>query len=411
MDQIKFLNAVRKYASDLYQERIPEATKTNLEEIQGLIIEDSNLRNEFYDIMNKVARTIIHSRMFNNPLKEFKKDEIDYGNVIEEIGLDKIEAKVYDPNDQDVYKTNRPNMKALYNFENRKNVYDSTRNLAQLKGAFKGEAGLMNFANSFATNLESSAEIDEFLIMKEILKSSSYTEVNIPEIDGTPETINTFIEAVRKYTSALKYPSRNYNELGFLQHTPLKDLRLIVIEDLMNEIDLKVLASLFNKDLAQFKSETILVDNFNDDEDTYAILCDKDFLSFYDSLRTSREVENPRTLDITFILHIWSIIFTSKFCQAVKIRKEVEPTEASTSTPNVSLSVGQTTTFKVTTTPANASYSHYNFESADPEKVQVVSTDGDSCVLKVLSGSGQVVVTATNKEKSSLTATCTITIQ
>ena len=46
MDQIKFLNAVRKYASDLYQERIPEATKTNLEEIQGLIIEDSNLRNE-----------------------------------------------------------------------------------------------------------------------------------------------------------------------------------------------------------------------------------------------------------------------------------------------------------------------------------------------------------------------------
>ena len=65
MDQIKFLNSLRDWASDLYKDRVPEATRENLAKVQGIIIEDANVRNEFYDIMAKVAKTIIHNKVYS----------------------------------------------------------------------------------------------------------------------------------------------------------------------------------------------------------------------------------------------------------------------------------------------------------------------------------------------------------
>lgn len=416
MNQIDFLNIIRNEASEMYQDRIPLATRQNLAEIQGTIVNDTAIRNEFYDMMNKVGKTIIYDKKFTNPLKAFKREEIPYGSVIEEIGLDRIEGKVYNPTDQSVYATNRPTMKALYNIENRRSLYDTTRNLSQLKGAFKGESGLMEFANSFASNLLSSAEIDEFLIMKELLKQANYAEVNIPALDGSEAKTTTFIEAIRHYISKLKYPNREFNELGFLQNTPVEDLRLIVREDVMNDVDLKVLASLFNKEMAEFRATTLLVDNFNDDEDTYAIICDKDFLNIFDSLNTTRDVENPRTLDMTFILHIWQICFTSKFVQAVKIRKEVLPTSATISDATLTLSIAgaeEATISIEATAPDNASYTQYSWASADEAKVAIVSSTPTSCKVKVKGGSANdtVVITATNLGKNTITKTCTITLE
>lgn len=416
MKQIEFLNTVRKWSSDLYQTRIPEATRDNLAVIQGLLIDDASLRNEFYDIMNKVGKTILHQKEFVNPLKHFKGEEIEFGSVIEEIGLDKITSKVYDKNDLQVYTTNRPTMKALYNFQNRKNLYDTTRNIAQLRGAFKNEGGLSAYMNGYISNLMSSSEIDEFLIMKEMLKSANYCEVNIPVLDGTSDKTKNLVKCIKDYISKLKYPSRDFNELGFLQSTRVEDLRLIIVEEVMNEIDIEYLATLFNKDLATFKAETVLVNNFNDDADTYAIIVDKDFLQFHDNLRTSREVENARTLDLTYILHIWSIIYTSKFLQAVKIRKEVAPTSATIDNETLTMSIGTPVSKVISitaTAPENASYTQYTFSSSDPTKVKVTKIDETSCTLNVISGTAldTVTITATNDGKNSITKTCVVTLE
>lgn len=417
MDQIKFLNSLRDWASDLYKDRVPMATRENLAEVQGIIIEDANVRNEFYDIMAKVAKTIIHNKVYSNPLKaDFKREEIEYGTIIEELGLDELEAKVYDPVDQNQYQASKPTMSALYNFENRRDLYETKSNFAQLKGAFKGNEGLANFVSAIASKLESSSEIDEFLIMKEMLKSANYCEVNIPELDGTDTKVKNLVQAIRQYVSKMKYPSRDFNELGYLQFTPVEDMRIIMLEEVKNEIDLDYLAKLFHKDLASFQCEMRTVDNFNDDQDTYAIICDKDFLHFYDSLRTSREVENARSLDIFYFLHVWSIVFTTKFLQAVKIRREVEPTSAtiSKSTLNLSISAQEEATLSITATaPANASYTHYTWTSADENKVKILSQTNTSCKIKVVGGSANdsVVITATNKGTNSVTATCTVTLK
>ena len=56
MDFQELLNTIRDHASTEYQNRIPEATQTNLSEIGGVLLSDVNLANEFTNaLMNKVA--------------------------------------------------------------------------------------------------------------------------------------------------------------------------------------------------------------------------------------------------------------------------------------------------------------------------------------------------------------------
>ena len=76
MDLTQILNTIRSNASATYQERIPEATRTNLEAIQESMLAGENIlvANEFMStLMNMLVKTVVHNKVFTNPLKPLKR--------------------------------------------------------------------------------------------------------------------------------------------------------------------------------------------------------------------------------------------------------------------------------------------------------------------------------------------------
>ena len=71
---IEYANAIRKEASAQYQERIPQATQENINEVTEAIMTYPNAKNEFIDVLtNKVSQVKFMNKLFNNPYKFFKK--------------------------------------------------------------------------------------------------------------------------------------------------------------------------------------------------------------------------------------------------------------------------------------------------------------------------------------------------
>ena len=75
MDIIAILNTIRDNNSAEYQARIPQATRDNIDTIRYAMIDDDNLMiaNEFTStLLNKLVKSVIHTKLFTNPLKVLK---------------------------------------------------------------------------------------------------------------------------------------------------------------------------------------------------------------------------------------------------------------------------------------------------------------------------------------------------
>ena len=408
LTQIDFLNLARLEGSTEYQNRIPEATRDNLTDIYGTILEDVNLRNEFYDIMMKIAKTIIHDKYYKHNLKFMKHEELPFGATIEEIGVDILKSKVYDPDDYSNYTSEKAPLKAFYHTINRKDKYEVQTSYEQLKSAFRNEGGLSTLLAAIVNKMYTSAEYDEYLILREKLGSIEMAEVNVPEINNvdTAEKIQTLVRAIKQYTLKLTFMSRDYNKAGFMVHTPLEDQRLVIRADILSDIDVQYLAILFNKDLATFTQEMYVVDNFGNNEDMYAAIVDKDFIQDFDNLRAERTNEIGSNLSVSHWLHVWQTIIACNFLNAVRFRKEVATTAITLSESSVTLAPGETLKVEIEGfTPDNASYTNVTWSSSAESYATV---DENGVITAVADGSA--TITATLDEDNLITATVSVTV-
>lgn len=405
MKQIDFLNTVRVASSQEYQNRIPLADRSNLEEIYATILDDQDLMNEFYAIMIKVAKTIIHDNMFENPLAMFHKGELPYGGLVEEMGVDILNAHVFDPDDCNLCVSEKAPLKAFYQSINRKDKYQVRISYDQLRTAFKGDDGLSKLLGSIVNKLRYSNEYDEFVLLKEKLGDIEMTEVNVPAVQDA-DTLKDLVRAIKQYSLEIKFPKRDYNKAGFMTHTELADQRLIIRKDIWSDINVEYLATLFNKNLAEFTQEVIIVDDFGSNDNCYAILCDKDFIQYFDNLRTQRNFENGANLSTSYWFHIWQTYLACNFLNAIRFRKEVVPTGVTvTSGDTEAIAVGEEVQITLTTAPVDASYTQYDYKSSAP----AYATVSDTGVIKGIAA-GSATITVTNKVTNTITATISVTV-
>ena len=71
---VNALNAIRSAASPSYQDLVPLATASNLQDVGNPILQYAAVRNEFLTLLvNKIALPIVRSRMFRNPLAMLRR--------------------------------------------------------------------------------------------------------------------------------------------------------------------------------------------------------------------------------------------------------------------------------------------------------------------------------------------------
>src|SRR5690625_3605892 len=148
---VAILNAIRNDASLDYQRRIPAATKAGIRDQVKTLTEHRPLWNEFVNaLINRIGTVIARNMSWTNPLAEFKRPMLTYGDTIEEIQTGLLRAHVYDPDreylEKDLFGTELPEVQANFHTVNRREFYKVTVNEHLLRHAFtSAEDGLSQF--------------------------------------------------------------------------------------------------------------------------------------------------------------------------------------------------------------------------------------------------------------------------
>jgi hypothetical protein len=332
------LNVIRANASSTYQERIPEATQDNIREIGNAMLTYESTQNEFLNaLVNRIARVIITSKSYQNPLRMFKKGVLEFGETIEEIFVNIARAHQFDPAvaEKEVFKREIPDVNAVFHKMNYQNFYKTTISNEQLRQAFLSYQGISDLIARIVDSLYTGSEFDEFLVMKQLIVDAANDgkmyAVTIPEV--TPDNAKTIVAKIKGVSNSMEFMSTTYNSMGVLNYTK-KENQIFLIDAAFDAmIDVEVLASAFNMSKAEFMGQRVLIDNFGELTGVYAAIVDKDWFMVFDNWIGFTENYNGQGLYWNYFYHCWKTFSTSPFSNAVLFTTETTAVTGVTVTP------------------------------------------------------------------------------
>ena len=333
MDAIELLNTIRDNASQAYQDRVPSATRANIAEVGEAITDLNNavVYNEFVaTLANMIYAPMLIKKSWKNPLGKFKKGKKTFGDTVEEVYNNFIKAQTFDQTGAGLLTRNLPDTKTVFHRMNRQDSYVLTISPEALAKAFKSYEGVSEYIQSIFTAIRNSAELDEYVIMRELLaeayNSGAMKAVAIADPQASEANAKAFIKAVKTVSGDMTFPNSNWN--GYLDvqsedNKPIvtfsgRDEQILLIDNATDvACDVDVLAYSFGRDLLRFNTEVKQTVDAFPIEGMVACLVDKNFFQVYDDLFTFREFENGLGLYKNEILHVWQTVGYSCLTNAV----------------------------------------------------------------------------------------------
>lgn len=333
MDAIEVLNTIRDNASQAYQDRVPEATRSNIEEVGEAITDLNNavVYNEFISTLaNMIFAPMLIKKSWENPLGKFKKGKKTFGDTVEEVYNNFIKAQTYDQTGAGLLTRHLPDTKVVFHRMNRQDSYVLTDSPEALAKAFKSYEGVAEYLQNLLQTIRNSAELDEYVLMRQLLaeayENNAMVAVAVADPSLSEQNAKDFIKTVKTVSGDMAFANSNNNAYLTAQSDddkPIvtfsrKDEQVLIVDnptDVTCNID--VLASAFNKSVVEFNdTQKEVIDAFPI-EGMIAALVDKNFFQVYDDLFTFREFENGLGLYRNHMLHVWQTLGYSILCNAV----------------------------------------------------------------------------------------------
>lgn len=421
MDAIELLNTIRDNASQAYQDRVPEATRNNIESVGEAITDLNNavVYNEFINTLaNMIYAPMLIKKSWSNPLGKFKKGKKTFGDTVEEIYNNFIKAKTYDQSGAGLLKRELPDTKVVFHRMNRQDTYQLTDSPEALAKAFKSYEGVSEYLQNLFTTMRNSAEYDEYILMRQLFAQAyeNNAMVVIPVADPTASKQNAddFIKTVKTVSGGMVFPSSDYNAYLTAQSTDNKaivtfsklDEQVFVVDNATNvSVAVDSLAYAFNKSILEWnETQKEVIDAFPIDG-MIAALVDRNFFQVYDDLFTFREFENGLGLYRNHYLHVWQTLGFSPLTNAVAFviasDQNSDGDIADEYTVTYSLKDGITSTNKRTKVNEGMSYQTTLKGVKGTDTVTVAmggstiadAYDSDSGVVKIDAVTGNITIT------------------
>ena len=421
MDVLEVLNTIRDNASQAYQDRVPEATRSNIEEV-GQAITDLNNAVVYNEFINTLANMIfapeLVKKSWSNPLGKFKKGKKTFGDTVEEVYNNFIKAQTYDQTGAGLLTRNLPDTKVVFHRMNRQDSYVLTDSPEALAKAFKSYEGVADYLQNLFTTIRNSAELDEYILMRELIAQAYDNNAIVAVAVGDPqlseENGKRFIKAVKTVSGDMTFPNSNNNAYLSAQsddNKPIvtfskKDEQVLIIDNATDvAVATDVLAYAFGRDLLSFNTEVKEVIDAFPIEGMVACLVDKNFFQVYDDLFTFREFENGLGLYRNHILHVWQTlgysILTNAVCFMVSADMNSDGDIADEYTVTLTLKTGVTSTNKRTSVLEGTTYKTTlkGVEAGDTVTVTVGGVtvadayDSDTGVVKISKVEGNIAIT------------------
>lgn len=435
---VDILNAIRNSASTNYRDFVPTAKNTpeSIRRIGEIIMQYTPLQNEFLNaLVNRIARVIITSKMYSNPLSMFKKGLIDFGETIEEIFVNIANPHQYDVEESEnkVFAREIPDVRAAFHTLNYKKFYKQTIQNKDLNQAFLSWDGITDLISKIVNAMYTAANYDEFVTTKYML-AKAILDGRLSAITVDANDAKGAVTKIKGVSNALTFMSNNYNAAGVQTFTDKDDQYLLVNSQFDSEIDVEVLASAFNMSKAEFMGHRILIDGFGtldvarlnalfkDDpnyeklsQDTLtalnaipAVLVDKNFFMIFDNMYEFTENYNGQGLYWNYFYHTWKTFSMSPFANALVFVPAVPRVTSVTVSPTaITCKKGQSVQLSVSVETENYAPKTVNWKS-DTDGV-TVDINGHVTVATSVSEK-TAKITATSTYDSTKSGECTVTI-
>lgn len=294
---VTILNAIRATATSAYQETVPLATASNIQEVGESVLQNPGpILNEFLTaLMNKVALQLFNDREFVNPLIDLRKGKLEFGQTIEDIFIEMAKAKEYltgtrtgDESYPDPFEIHKPIAKTAYYSTLYAKQYPVTVHQNDLKRAFYNEDGVSRLIASIMTSLNNGQSFDDYrmtiaLLARQIEQCkidgewagdihllTDYYSVNNIAADDQFTTIDEALSSkdflkfmanrIQKYARRLTKPRTDFNPAGVTTWNPKNEQRLLLLEDVQADLDTNLLAWAFNSDKLDIVGAVDLID-------------------------------------------------------------------------------------------------------------------------------------------------------
>lgn len=355
-NSVGILNAIRDNASAEYYQAVPkaQATTESIRAVGEQILAFQPRMNEFVSaLVNRIARVVVTSKLYSNPLAFAKKGLLEYGETIEEIFVDIAKANSYDWDStnetEQAFKREHPDIKTAFHALNMQTYYKATVSEQNLRQAFLSLNGVTDLIARVVNSLYSGAAYDEYIMMKYVIAQSlipgNVKMTTIAAVDDEASS-KAVVKKVKGITGKLQFMSKEYNIAGvntFISSP--SDIFVVMTADYEASIDVDVLASAFNMDKVQFMGQRVLVDSFSfnvgelarldellENDPTYKrpseddltalntvgiVVMSRDWFQVYDVLNQFTEQYNAALLYWNEFNHVWRIYSASPFAPIV----------------------------------------------------------------------------------------------
>lgn len=354
-----------------------------LRQIGDVITTFQPLANAFLSaLVNRIGRVIINSKMYSNPWAGFKRGLLEYGETIEELFVNIVQAQDFDPEtaENEVFKRKIPDVRSAFHTMNYQKFYKTTVSNDQLRQAFLSFEGISDLIGKITEALYTSANYDEYLVMKYMLcyamEHGAFHPVTIAQ--PTAANSNSVVTTLKATSEKLQFLSADYNQAGVYNHTPKGDQYFIMTADFSSIVDVETLARAFNIDKVTLMGHTVIIDQFTFTTsetarlqellgtqytalttslfaDVPCVCVDRDFFMIFDNFQNMTEQYNGEGLYWNYWLHQWKTFSTSPFANAVIFTDKTPAVSAVTVTPSA-LTMGKGTSTQFAATVTNAGF-------------------------------------------------------
>lgn len=337
-------------------------------------------KNAFLEhLMNKIGKTMIYSKTWENPWAMLKKDPLKYGVAIEDLFVQMAQMKNFSEHwgggaaneEADLIRKLKPVVVALYKKINIDKKFKTTVMEKDMRKAFTNEGGLSSLVQQIVASITNSMNYNEFQFMKNTLfRAVDGIDYNGQKIattsvwEGTAQTtlqkmcaikVDNYtpkpaelVRLIRQTVGQMKYVTDKFNMAKQKTFSRPEDLVLITTPEVNANLDVNVLAHAFNVSSTDIKTRIVEVDEFNikgakasaytDKEDgitgtidtsntsalpgdglnkPLAILIDKSFLDIRDTYQGSGTFYNPEGQYTNYFANREYLMSTCLFANAV----------------------------------------------------------------------------------------------
>lgn len=422
LGNVDILNAIRNDASQEFADAIPVASGDNVREVGRLIMADQNYTNEFLmALVNRIGRTIITAKSWNNPLAKFKMGLLEMGEVVQDIFINSVEERVYSMYDAEtnVFKIAIPDIRACYYAINSQKVYKATINESMIAQAFLSKNGLYDLVNKIMSRMQLQDEDYEFKVMQNCIKDCAdkgqFYPVVLSNAPTDESSAKELVKQARAMFSKMKYPSTQYNFAGVKNLSNIDDILIIIDSDTEALLDVNVLASAFNMEKAEFLGHLVVIPKMPV-ANCYAIMCDKNWWKVWDNKITTQNIYNTEGLYYNTTFHHWATYHYSPFENAIIFTTNTSAITSLTITNNtITANADTTVTIEPTiVATGNASKAIIFEATSGSQYIAEMTSDGKTCQVKIRPDApvgATIEIKATSNFDNTKNATATITIE